>query len=611
MSSPTGFRARTLHEDDLVRFNHWVWLTRLRSIAGLLALTVFLRLVAPRAVPVEVVLLISGADLLASIFYHWWLRRRRLLRLLVYVQLMADTAAIVSGLYFVRQSPLLFHFILLLPVVPASMIEWQCGLTMATLATAGHCLLLWSNGQTGLLSVGGLLPPGSFYLITGQLRFYARHLAQKNAELGAAAESLNQFNLRLEEEAAISAALLRAAQTLTASLDPGEVLERLNDAVRAALRCDWSVTLLYDEQRDLYRVAAISGTEPETVDEVRSFEFPRDSIALLAAVAQQGLVAVEDSQSELFPSAMMQRWHISSFLCADLRHAGASVGLLAAGFNQRTGPFSKREGRLFQSIAQQAVIALENARLVDSLRAASRLKSEFIGTMSHELRSPLNVVIGYVDLLLDEDMGTISGEQREALDRVRQHALQLLELIQEALDINRLEAGLLPVDLETFTVNDFLRDVKESIPADWAKPDVTLMWQVDSTPVLIRSDRAKLKKVLRNLVHNALKFTDHGAVSVKVSSVDGWIDFAVSDTGIGMSAEALPVIFDMFRQVDGSTTRRHGGVGLGLYIVKQLVRGLGGEINVSSAVGQGSTFRVRLRRGDLKSAEPEEARLQP
>ncbi len=610
MSAQAGFGARTLHEDDLVRFNHWVWLTRLRSIAGLLALTVLLSAVHPHAVPVVVVIIIAAADLLASAFYHAWLRTRRSLRLLLYVQLAVDVAAIVVGLCFVRQSPLLFRFILLLPVVPASMIEWQCGFAIASLATAGHCFLLWNGGDTELLSLGGLLPPATFFLIVGQLRFYAQHLAQKNLELGAAAESLNQINLRLEEEAAISAALLRAAQTLTASLEPREVLERLNEAVREALRCDWSVTLLNDEQRNLYRVAAISGTEPDTVEEVRTFEFPRDSIALLAAVAQQGTVAVEDRQSALFPSAMMQRWHISSFLCADLRHAGSSVGLLAAGFNQRTGPFSQREARLFRSIAQQAVIALEDARLVESLRAASRLKSEFIGTMSHELRSPLNVVIGYVDLLLDEDMGAISAEQREALERVRQHALQLLELIQEALDINRLEAGLLPVDLETFTVKEFVEDVKDSIPTEWAKPDVKLLWQVDSTPLVIRSDRAKLKKVLRNLVHNALKFTDHGAVSVAVSGVDGWIDFAVSDTGIGMSQEALPVIFDMFRQVDGSTTRRHGGVGLGLYIVKQLVRGLGGEISVSSSVGHGSTFRVRLRRGELKSAEPEEARLQ-
>lgn len=598
MISQTAFGAATLQEDDLVRFNHWLWITRLRSIGGLLVLVAVLSLIAPLAVSPGIIITVAGADLAASVFYHWWLRARRHVWLLAYVQLAVDTLAIVAGLYFVQQSPLLFHFILLLTVVPASMIQWRCGLVIAALASTGHFLLLWTTGRADPLSVGGLLPPASFFLIAGQSLFYAHHLTQKNIELGAAAESLNQFNQRLEEEAAISAALLRAAQTLTASLDPHEILERLNDVVRDTLHCDWSVTLLYEAQRNVYRIAAVSGSEPETIEEAQHFEFPRGSVSLLTAVAQQGLAMVEDRHSPLFPAALMERWRISSFACVNLQHAGASVGLLAAGFNERTGPFSQREIRLIRSIAQQAAIALQNARLVESLRTASRLKSEFIGTMSHELRSPLNVVIGYVDLLLDRDMGPISPEQCEALERVRVHALQLLELIQETLDVNRLEAGLLPLDLETFTLHEFVDDVKDSIPAGWAKPAVDLVWKIEPTPILLRSDRGKLKKVVRNLVHNALKFTDQGAVTVQVGGVNGWIDFAVSDTGIGISPDALPVIFDMFRQVDGSTTRRHGGVGLGLYIVKQLVRALGGEIDVTSAVGRGSTFRVRLRCGE-------------
>jgi signal transduction histidine kinase len=594
--------AAFLQEEDFARFNYWLWITRLRSIAGILMLAVLVRWAEPDSVRLVPIVLVCAADLAPSVLYHWWLRTRQQLRLLAYVQLLADTVAIIVGLAFITQSAILFHFVLLLVVVPASLVEWQCGLVIATLASLGHFGLLWLRGMDAV-SVEGLLPPASFFLIASQSLFYAQHLAQKNADLAVAAESLNESNRRLEEEAAVSGALVRAAEALTTSLDPHEILERLNDVIRQALECDWSATLLYDTQREAYRLAAAAGTNMDALEEVRSLEFPVKSAPLFTAVTQQGIVAVPDRSSGLFPAPLMERWQIGSFLCADLQRAGVSIGLLAAGFSQRAGPFSAREERLFRSIAQQAAVALENARLVESLRAASRLKSEFIGTMSHELRSPLNVVIGYVDLLIDGDMGAVSDEQRDALERVRQHALQLLELIQETLDVNRLEAGLLPLDLEAFTLREFIDDLKDSIPADWLKREVMLKWNVADGPVVMRSDRGKLKKVLRNLIHNAFKFTERGAVTVSAGADNGSIEFAVSDTGIGISEESLPVIFEMFRQVDGSTTRRHGGVGLGLYIVKQLVRGLGGEVTVTSNVGVGSTFRVRLRRGDAKTRE--------
>ena len=592
--------AGFLQEEDLVRFNEWLWLTRLRSMVGVLVLTGIVDwILATPAVPIAPVAALCVADLLASVAYRRWLAKRQQLRVLAYVQLIGDTLVILIGLSFVRQAPLLFHFLLLLAVVPASMIEWKCGMTIATLATVGHYALIGWRGTADWTSVASVLPPATFYLIASQSMFYAQHLAQKNVDLEAAAESLNESNRRLEEEAAISAALLRAAQALTTSFDPREILERLNEVVRTALQCDFSTTLLYDEQTKVYRVASISGDRPEVLEEVRTVEFPVDSAEAFTAAVERGLVCIENRDSPLFPAALMERWGISSFMLADLRRGGKSIGLLSAGFNDRSAAFSPREVRMFRSIAQQAAVALDNARLVENLRGASRVKSEFIGTMSHELRSPLNVVIGYVDLLLAGDMGTLQDEQKDALERVQQHALQLLELIQETLDLNRMEAGLLPLDLEAFSVSEFIDEVKDSIPTDWYKLGVILRWEVAPTPIVIRTDRTKLKKIIRNLVHNALKFTERGAVSVTVQAENGGVDFAIADTGIGINPDALPVIFDMFRQVDGSTTRRHGGVGLGLYIVKQLARALGGDVSVTSAVGVGSTFHIRLRRGDV------------
>ncbi|HVM96331.1 MAG TPA: HAMP domain-containing sensor histidine kinase, partial [Candidatus Acidoferrales bacterium] len=532
------FRAALLQQEDLVRFNQWLWITRLQSVAAILGVILLLKWVDPMAVRFAPIGVIVAADLALSIAYNRWLMTRRRLRLLAYTQLIADALALVAGLNFIYDSGLLFHFVLLLVVVPASMMEWQCGALIAALSTVGHFVLMATHEDGAWLSVAGLAPPTAFFVVTLQALFYVRHLEQKNAELAASTESLNQSNLRLEEEATIAAGLLRVAHALTTSLDPQEILGRLSDAVRELLRCEWSATLLYEPQRDAYRLAAASGSNIEALEEVRTFEFTLDMAPLFRLTREQGVVAIEDRRSTLFPAALMERWNVASFLCANLQCAGAPVGLLAAGFNERAGPFSAREIRLFRSLAQQAAMALENARLVESLRAASRLKSEFIGTMSHELRSPLNVVIGYVDLLLEGDMGTVPPEQYQALERVRQHALQLLDLIQETLDVNRLEAGLLPLDIETFSVREFTDELKDSIPATWVKPGVVLSWQIDPASLTLRSDRVKLKKVLRNLIHNALKFTDRGTVTVSTAAFDTWLDFVVTDTGIGISPEA-------------------------------------------------------------------------
>jgi len=590
---------RPLVEADLVRFNEWLVRGRFLAVGAIFGFAVLVDLLVAPAPAIHAVVAICATDLLLTPAYRRWLAGGRHLRVLAYVQLVIDTLVILVALRLAAPGGVLFHFVLAAVVVPAALIELTCGLTITALAIGGHAVLLAAAGGTPLLSVDAVLPAAVLLLIAGQTALYGRSAKEKDAALARSAASLNESNVRLEEEAVIASALLRAAQALTTSLDPHEILERLNEVVRDAIGCDWCVTLLRDALHDAYRIAAASGRQPEMLDAARTFEFPLADVPLMAVLARDGVVAVEHRSSPLFSPALMDRWHMASFLCADLQRAGTSVGLLAAGFSEREGPFSSREQRVFRSIAQQAAVALENARLVESLRAASRLKSEFIGTMSHELRSPLNVVIGYVDLLLDGDMGEVTAEQHDTLDRVRAAALQLLDLIQETLDVNRLEAGLLPLDLKTFSVQAFLDDVRDSIPATWVKPAVTITWCTVPKLLTMRSDRAKLKKILRNLVENALKFTDSGTVSIEASVQDGWVEFVVRDTGIGIRSEDLPNIFEMFRQIDGSTTRRYGGVGLGLYIVRQLVRGLGGDITVRSEPGAGSVFCVRLRRGDV------------
>jgi signal transduction histidine kinase len=215
--------------------------------------------------------------------------------------------------------------------------------------------------------------------------------------------------------------------------------------------------------------------------------------------------------------------------------------------------------------------------------------------MSHELRTPLNVILGYGDLLLLEDFGPLADDQREALERMRGSALELLELIQATLDLSRLEAGKAALHLEDVDLAMWMQEVdSETASLRASKPGIRVAWHAPPAATRAHTDHVKLKVILKNLFANALKFTDDGEVEVRVAVTRQVIEIVVRDTGIGMTPEVRAVIFDAFRQGDASMTRQYGGVGLGLYITSRLVDALGGRIDVDSTPGRGSTFRVRV-----------------
>jgi signal transduction histidine kinase len=217
--------------------------------------------------------------------------------------------------------------------------------------------------------------------------------------------------------------------------------------------------------------------------------------------------------------------------------------------------------------------------------------------MSHELRTPLNVIMGYGDLLREGEFGSISSEQREILQRIDTSARQLLELINATLDLSRLEGGKFILERAPVSVDDVVGAVDAETRDLQQKPGVSVTWHVAPRLPRVYTDPLKLKVVLKNLVANALKFTEHGDVAIRAVRRAGGVEIAVSDTGIGIPPDTQAIIFEPFRQAERSMTRRYGGVGLGLYIARRLVDLLGGTISVESDVGRGSTFRVRLPGG--------------
>ncbi|MDX2170473.1 MAG: HAMP domain-containing sensor histidine kinase [Deltaproteobacteria bacterium] len=226
-------------------------------------------------------------------------------------------------------------------------------------------------------------------------------------------------------------------------------------------------------------------------------------------------------------------------------------------------------------------------------QAANRAKSEFLSTVSHELRTPLNVIMGYTSLLLDDALPPAQG--RDALRRVHHQSMQLLDLIQAMLDLNKVEAGGVAVKVEEFHLGDMLDGLRTGLPTVWCKPNVQLEWVAPTPQARLYTDRGKLEMIVRNLVHNALKFTEDGRVVVTADILrePGRVLFTIADTGPGIDARELASLFDMFRQgARGAASA--GGVGLGLYIVKRFTDALGGEVRVESQPGAGSRFTVAV-----------------
>ncbi len=249
----------------------------------------------------------------------------------------------------------------------------------------------------------------------------------------------------------------------------------------------------------------------------------------------------------------------------------------------------------------------ELARAYERLMDLNRLKSEFISTISHEFRTPLHAILGYTSLLRDRDHGPLTDRQSTSLECISRRGRQLLQMVNDVLDLSRLQAHKMPVSSEPFLIADVFREVEEN-----AKPlltDKTITLELKNPANLaMNSDKIKVRQILLNLTSNAIKFTDQGKVSIaaRLTDDDTSVEFSVYDTGVGIEEIHLPTIFEVFRQLDGSSTRAHGGAGLGLALVKQMVILLNGQIDVSSHPGAGTTFNVVLPRELSNPAEEAE-----
>jgi signal transduction histidine kinase/CheY-like chemotaxis protein len=296
-----------------------------------------------------------------------------------------------------------------------------------------------------------------------------------------------------------------------------------------------------------------------------------------------------------------------------------AVGVVSVQSTTQEGMFDQDDQRLLTTIASNVGTALQNAQLYkdaqESRAAAERAntaKSTFLANMSHELRTPLNAILGFTRIVRKKAEGVLPEKQTENLDKVLSSGEHLLGLINTVLDIAKIEAGRMDVQPANFSINQ-LADQCVNVATPLIKPNVTLQKNIDPDLPLVYSDQDKIKQIILNLLSNAAKFTHEGTVRLSVYHTDSMFMVDVSDSGIGMTEEAMGRIFEEFQQADSSTTRKYGGTGLGLAISRNLARLLGGDLTVTSQLGVGSTFTLRLpvHYVDKKAAAIESTRVEP
>ncbi len=326
------------------------------------------------------------------------------------------------------------------------------------------------------------------------------------------------------------------------------------------------------------RLVLLDGERVEGVATYGTTEFPPiDPQAMRAALAERR-------------PAVSGSFEGRCTVTVPIQHGDVPVLLQVVGAPDH--PIDSEQVALARYVGTLAAIALRHATQRERLEHAGTAKSELLVAMAHDLRSPLNVVLGYTRLLTEDTFGSCSPEQRDVLGSIERYALELLSLLTGVLDLARLDAGREP-RRDEFAIGELFDELDQSSLGRRGAEAVTLAWHVDPQLSSIRSDRFRIRQMLHNLVDNALRFTERGTVRVAADRVDGGMRLTVTDTGPGIDPHDLSHLFELFRPGAGGSARG-SGTGCGLYLVKRYSESLGGRVDVRSTPGEGTCFTIDL-----------------
>ena len=419
-----------------------------------------------------------------------------------------------------------------------------------------------------------------------------------------------------------AAFLAEVGAVLGGSLEYLTTLKTVADLAVPSI-ADWCAVDILTDERKLERLA-VAHVDPAKIDLARTirsrYEDPNSPYsapsvvrtgtpAMLREVSDDMIAASAKGDQERI--ALVRSLGLRSYMIVPLTTRGRTLGALTLATAESGRLYTEDDFRFAQDVAFRAALAVDNARAYNDAQVANRLKDEFLATLSHELRTPLNAILGYSRML---QSGMLTPDKHaHALHTVERNATSLTQIVEDVLDVSRIISGKIRLNIQSVDLPAVVSDAIATVmPAADAK-QIRVQTILDPRAAPISGDPDRMQQIVWNLVSNAVKFTPkHGTVQVRLERVNSHVEIVVSDTGAGIPPDFLPHIFERFRQADSGTTREHGGIGLGLAIVRHLVELHGGTIHaVSGGHEKGSTFRVRLPIMIVHHEEPLERRVHP
>ncbi len=427
-----------------------------------------------------------------------------------------------------------------------------------------------------------------------EVEYYRRHVDELGGEILRLDYAVSGLRHELTQKRQAFALLSDLQQSIAAHTDVADIFERTIRAVTATLGMDKTIVLVPADREHSYRPSQWLGWGDEATPRFASAvfifpaEFTQAAACLVATRASAVTPLVEHIRSTL---------ELPYFVCVPVTGESLPLGLLLSGRLKEAKPLypplDQGDVDTFQAIAGLISSHVRNLR-IGVLEVASRHKSEFLANMSHELRTPLNAVIGFSEVLLQRMFGELNDKQEEYLQDIYASGQHLLSLINDILDLSKIEAGRMELELTDFDFPTALDSALSLIRERAGRRSIALHLSVDERLGQMRADERKLRQVVLNLLSNAIKFTPEGGrIGVAAVSRDEFVEVSVSDTGVGIAPEDQEAVFEEFRQV-GTAAKKVEGTGLGLALSRKFIELHGGRIWVQSQVGIGSTFTFTI-----------------